>query len=310
MAPRLFKLNFATAHFGTGGLETSEPLLRADTLFSALCQEALHVSSAHFEQIVSAARIGTLLLSDGLPYVEDIYLLPKPVVRIAAGESDSSLKKQFKKVSYIPLSLIDSFVAGSSDVSELNSIQSRIGVSSIYGKVFSRNGKKDAEPYRVGVFSFTESAGLWVLATGTADELTLVSDLLAGLAESGVGGERSAGMGRFTLTQTDVLPPLLAERTAPTDKSPRKMTLTTALPRDDELESALEGATAVPVRRSGFVASNTYADTPLRKRDLYKFAAGSVFRSPFTGDVFDVQQDSAHPVWSYAKPIWFGLKGA
>ena len=70
---------------------------------------------------------------------------------------------------------------------------------------------------------------------------------------------------------------------------------------------ALAGATYRLVRRGGFVASATYAGSPLRKRDIYKLAAGSVFTTAFDGVLADVANGGAHPVYSYAKPIFLRL---
>jgi CRISPR-associated protein Csm4 len=123
-----------------------------------------------------------------------------------------------------------------------------------------------------------------------------------------IGGERTSGYGSFTLSQVDAgqLPRLVGAGDA--SLAARFMSLTTALPSDAELDAALAGATYRLVRRSGFVASATYADTPLRKRDIYKLAAGSMFTSRFTGLVADVSNEGAHPVWSYAKPLFLPIQ--
>ena len=68
-------------------------------------------------------------------------------------------------------------------------------------------------------------------------------------------------------------------------------------------EAALEQAHYLLVKRSGFVASETYAKEQLRKRDLYVMQAGSCFRTRFEGDVYDVSDGGSHPVYRYAKPL-------
>jgi CRISPR-associated protein Csm4 len=86
------------------------------------------------------------------------------------------------------------------------------------------------------------------------------------------------------------------------------MTLSVCLPANDELNDALlDGASYLLLRRGGFVYSETYAAEPLRKRDFYKFSAGSLFEHPFSGDVFDVSNGAGHPVYSYAKPLFIGV---
>lgn len=87
----------------------------------------------------------------------------------------------------------------------------------------------------------------------------------------------------------------------------RSMLLSTALPKNGELEAALDGATYLLERRSGFVASDRYADEWRKKRDLYVFASGSCFVNRFNGDVIDVSDGGRHSVYRYAKPVFIGI---
>lgn len=52
-----------------------------------------------------------------------------------------------------------------------------------------------------------------------------------------------------------------------------QLLLTTSLPADDELEDALEGAQYQLVRRAGYVQSDTFAKSPVRKRTQMFMAA-------------------------------------
>ncbi|BCQ10565.1 CRISPR system Cms protein Csm4 [Mycobacterium heckeshornense] len=294
---RLFKLDFDRAHFGDGGLESSSVGCAADTLYSALCSTALRMGGQPLlDELVASA---TLRLTDLLPYVGDRYLVPKPL-RSIADESSSVQKKLAKKVGFVPVEQLADFLNGKADLEELAGLQSRIGVHAVAAKAAIHNGKDDAEPYRVTFFQFHDDAGLWLLATGAASELDLLGTLLRGLPA--LGGERTSGYGAFSLTQATV-PAELATGT----EAALLMTLTTALPADDELEAVLAGATYRLVKRSGFISSTTYAATPRRKRDLYKLAAGSVFTRPFDGVIADVGRGGGHPVYSYARPLFLPL---
>ena len=64
--------------------------------------------------------------------------------------------------------------------------------------------------------------------------------------------------------------------------------LSVALPRDEELECALNGASYQLSKRSGFVASSDYADEWRKKKELFVFVSGSCFEQLFEGDVYDV----------------------
>ena len=103
------------------------------------------------------------------------------------------------------------------------------------------------------------------------------------------------------------MPRELADRVRPDPVDGRLMLLATSLPGHDELSQALEGATYRLIKRSGFVASHTYFDTPRRKRDIYKFASGSILSEPFAGVIADVGNGGSHLVFSYAKPMFLSL---
>ena len=90
-------------------------------------------------------------------------------------------------------------------------------------------------------------------------------------------------------------------------KSDRYMLLSVALPADEELENAMENASYLLEKRSGFVASSDYAEEWRKKKDLYVFTAGSCFVNCFAGDIYDVSEGGKHPVYRYAKPIFMGV---
>ena len=84
----LFKLRFETAvHFGPSDaalpLAASEEHVRADTLFSALCQTALCLYGPEgVEELCGQVQEGKLLLSDTMPWRGDTLFLPKPVTPV------------------------------------------------------------------------------------------------------------------------------------------------------------------------------------------------------------------------------------
>ena len=61
------------------------------------------------------------------------------------------------------------------------------------------------------------------------------------------------------------------------------------------------------IKRSGFISSQTYADTFRKKKELYCFKAGSCFSHKFDGDIFDLSEGGNHPVYRYAKPLMMGV---
>ena len=104
----VMKWHFNTAvRFGSskGQLADSEYIMHSDTLFSALCQEALKQGGeAALLKLYELCKENKLLLSDTMPYIEETYFLPKPLMHIERTEQESSsvLKKAHKKLKYIP----------------------------------------------------------------------------------------------------------------------------------------------------------------------------------------------------------------
>ena len=74
------------------------------------------------------------------------------------------------------------------------------------------------------------------------------------------------------------------------------------------MDNALDGASYQLTRRGGFVASNTYAQTPRKKQTQYFLSAGSVLRNRYCGELFWIGAQGNHPVLRYSKPMFLGVK--
>lgn len=143
-----------------------------------------------------------------------------------------------------------------------------------------------------------------ILAYKGEEEKWLAEDLLESLSYTGIGGKKTTGLGKF-IFKSAKMPEMLHAYLE--SKSKKKILLSTALPKDEELESALENASYQLEKRSGFIASSTYAEEWRKKKDLYVFAAGSCFDNTFEGDIYDVSDGGKHSVYRYAKPLFLGV---
>ena len=96
----IYKLSFPNGiHIGTGNLSSTEKVIHSDTLFSAMCIEALNMGGEEeLNRFVQMAKDNQLRISDAMPYIGDTMYLPKPMIRIEGTDKDSALKKEFKKV--------------------------------------------------------------------------------------------------------------------------------------------------------------------------------------------------------------------
>lgn len=303
MEYKLYKLKFQSAvHFGKHNLDDGEYSCCADTIFSALCQEALRMGNNELQYLLTAAREDNLLLSDAFPYIGDTYYLPKPMKRIDSsnGNGDSKVKKAYKKLKYIPMDMLDIYLQGEYDVLNDNGLD-EFGHFEMK-TVASIRGEEETKPYRIGTYFYNDGNGLYVIiGYEKQDILEFVEELFENLSFSGIGGKRSSGLGRFELFSGKLSPNFLQRLKG---MGTRYMSLSVSLPKDEELETALKGAEYLLCKRSGFVTSEQYAPEQMRKRDLYVFKAGSCFSSRFCGDIYDVSgKGGRHPVYRYAKPM-------
>lgn len=302
----LYKYDFLTdVHFGSGSLDDSKINFCADTLFSALCIEAVRRGTKELEQLVNSVKTGELLLSDSFPYIGRELFLPKPFIHVENSNNagDSVIKKTYKKMEYIPADLLDSFTRGEFPLERADDI-SRLGRHITRTRASVRR-EEDTLPYRVGIYRFNKNCGLYsIVACENDSSLAMFEDLLESLSLSGIGGKRSSGLGRFDVHREKVTG-VMGDRL--NNNYQFYMTLSGSLPEENELPKVLKEAHYMLQKRSGFVASENYAEEYMRKRDLYVFQTGSCFSCRFDGTVQDVSSGGAHPVYRYAKPIMLGV---
>jgi len=125
MAYSLYKLEFSTGlHIGVdrGGssLDDGRMAIHSDTLFSALCCECAKNGSVN--QLYDLFAGNLLTISDALPYHKDELYLPKPVLFTGnvKREGNSELKKIFKAIEYIPLSVFSEYVGSMASGGEMD----------------------------------------------------------------------------------------------------------------------------------------------------------------------------------------------
>jgi len=315
----LLQLRFNGAvHFGGSESATSlsdaEDHIRADTLFSALAHMALlRDGEDRLLRLCDCVKQGKLLFSDTFPWKGDRFYLPKPYITSEnAEELPSDLRKAIKKLVWIPaeqFAFFESSVAGKRlFVPDEVSFGRRTEVT----KAAIQPGK-DALPYSVGLFSFDSDCGLYFIMAAENTEITeYILSLLEILGQNGIGGKVSSGYGKFQTEDHIILNEPFDSQTewmynALTTPGKASLLLTTALPCEHELCQAMDGATYQMIRRSGFVASEQFDRTNRKKQTQYFFTAGSVFRSRFTGELYQVGIAGTHPVYRYSKPLFMGV---
>ena len=298
----IFKFSFMGGlHFGNGTLNDTDFSIRADQIFSAAYIEAIKLGREG--ELLSAVEDGGLRISNAFPYSGDRLYIPKPMIFIEGrDDGDSTVRKWHKKLSYVPVDLFSEYLKG--NITKGADVETDFGVRE--RRTFAAVRKEgDPSPVEIGVFHFENGKGLYVLVAYEAErELGLAADLLEAVSYVGLGGGRSRGLGRFSVCKGEV-PKELGKMLA--NPSGKFMLLSSALPRDDELDASLHGASYLLERRSGFVLSDDYDDRQRRKKDGYMFSAGSCFETWFDGTVSDVGGAGGHPVYRYGKSMFVGV---
>lgn len=299
----MYKFHFKTAvHFGDGTLTDAGNRLMADTIFSSLCIEAVKTAENLLNKLVEWAENDRLIISDALPFIGGCMYIPKPMIKvITEKEGDSVLKKNFKKLKYIPFSRVEDYFKGNLDPLEENEKFKKLGKSQIRAMAACRN-KDETEPFFVGTYTFSRNSGLYIIAGFDDDEIMETFEmLLNSVSLSGIGGKRSAGLGKFDVEKC---PFDRSSLSVSFDGEPVYITLSMSMAKESELSKTLEGSKYSLIKRSGFISSDTYAQENRRKKDFYAFTAGSCFKNKFSGGVFDVSGQGAHKVYKYAKPLF------
>lgn len=310
MKYKIYRFSFKTAvHFGGGSLSDGNIAFHADSLFSALCLETVKNSQSELDKMKELFSNGGLCLSDAFPFVGDTLFLPKPCCYVERksdrDEGSSVVKKQYKKLKYISAQNFGKYFDSTLDPANELELLGNLGTYRLKTSVLISEAE-ESMPYNVGVYTFNQNCGLYVIAGYDKEEyVEWLEKYLTGLSYSGIGGKRSAGLGRFELSVCDAPGILLNRLNADGEMY---MLLACAFPADEELPASLDGAQYSVLRRGGFVSSFTYTDSCERKKDIFLFDSGSCFKSKFKGRIFDVSRGSGHPVYRYAVPMWLEVK--
>ena len=295
---KIYKMIFTQGvHFGEHSLEKSEITFQADTLFSALCIEALKIDK--LEVLLNSVKENRLVFSDAFPYMDQEFFIPKPMKKIeqVIQSEDMTIRKKFKKLEYVQVSLVDQYLKGQYPIDKGSDIK-QLGVHALKTSASIR-GNEEALPYRVGIYRFKEHNGLYlVVGYDSKETLHLFDELFKMLSLSGIG------LGHFRYNTVE-LPKELNQRL---NTNGEVMTLSVSLPTDKELEDILDDSRYLLVKRSGFIDSYTYSKEQRRKKDIYLFKSGSCFNKTYQGDIYNVSSGGSHPVYKYAKPLFMGVE--
>lgn len=283
------KLNIQSPlHIGKEGLgmEDSSVMLHSDTLYSAI-----YSAWTELFQIEGELPIRS---SSAYPYVKDIYFFPKPGLPAPGfedAEKRDSYAKDVKKAAFVDFDTFQYWINGETidfeRMKEKNNLLKSFVVSTVRPRITLDRITHDSSPYFIGEVHFDRSAdcGLYFVVDTDPDNWDKLNRVMVYLGESGIGGERSSGYGKFTPFFLDdfKLPSVV--------DGGRHLTLSLILPRDKE--EATKAISYRLLRRSGWSKNTPH-------KQVHMFAEGSVFSTPVEGKTAIVA-DVGHPVYRYGR---------
>lgn len=299
----------------------SQRMLHSDTLTAAIMQTWAMLGKAEWIRKDSGFVTSSLF-----PFTKaadsSVYFLPKPFcgLNIPEDKTDPSIVKKAKKVQYFdtkyfqsvlkqtPIESIveDSFQGGYLSDSAINkdflTSDTRIRIRK------PRNDANDAEPFYMEQLRFKAGSGMWgIFFFDNEIVQKRVEIAIDYLQDAGLGTDRGVGNGQFTYEWMNNLPLDM--------KTPTKYGLNLSLfcPTDQtQLVEMLDSKARYELIKRGGWLSEPHGS--LRKRSVYMFKEGSVFKMPqltnILGEVVDLQPEilkNQHPVYRSGRALFIPI---
>lgn len=321
----LIKLkNITQLHMGTGkeNYDFAATSLQSDTLSSALSS----MKAQRGDDNDLKAFLESFVISSAFPYIGNRYFLPKPMGRIDITVSDEDeyvVKKKLKKLNFIERELWNELIAGKRLVVKRKQVQGSFlfadkGTeetsypyrSQVNQRVtVSWDEGKDAEPFFFEWTYFHKNAGLYCLLDAPVNMQEELIGLFKQLGECGIGTDKSVGGGHFEVEAERVSLPDVKDTDA-------VMLLSLFIPTEDELHALhLKDSCYELLLRGGYISGSSNTEfMHLRKKSVYMFNAGSVFKTlhPLEGKVVDLRPEwndaTLHPVFRSGRPFTILIK--
>jgi CRISPR type III-A-associated RAMP protein Csm4 len=293
-----------------GSRETTDLLYRGDALYSAVCTAMRYAGQLDEWLAATAANPegSSVRFTSLFPFVEGADLIAPPRT---LWPPVPSAKLRWKSATFVPLSVVESLLAGQPPDEEAWSIDGAseslvpAGQNGPFRLSSRRNAAVDritgaAAPHSTACLEFTPNSGLWCLVSAPDNWSDPIKAALNWLADSGFGGERNRGWGRSEAPVFSDVTGLLGTQVESQDYwllSPYSPAAT------DEV--AWDRGSYTVITRGGWVANHSEP-----KKQLRLIAEGSVLNSPksLRGAAPNVAPDGfPHPVYragfSYAIPL-------
>ncbi|OAT80408.1 type III-A CRISPR-associated RAMP protein Csm4 [Desulfotomaculum copahuensis] len=309
----IVKLRFISPlHLGGAGIgmETAEKFVRSDTLFSALCHALANVYGREdAAEMLAGFGAGKppFKISSAFPFKGETFFLPRPLVPPVTMQetADMAAHKELNRLSFVSLDVFRPWVRGEAvGMDPLPAMKERLAAAAVYHRVPRVQLDRvscASGLFHAGLTVFGREAGLYCLLELTDEGWrTGLENAFTWLGESGLGGMRGLGCGRFV--------PEWGRPGAewrglwePVSGGGAWCLLSLLHPAAPERKMPLREARYEIVTRGGWAAS-PFVPGQVRRKTCKMFAEGSVLPYQPAGCLVDVTPAGwagSHPLYRY-----------
>lgn len=301
-------------HLGkTGiGMEAVESFARSDTLFGGLCHawSAIYGKNAATDLLENfCAGKPPFKISSAFPFKGETFFLPRPLLPVKLPGDDIasiSYAKDLNHLPFVSLEIFRQWVLGENvDVKSILPLKEKLATAAVYQRVPRVQLDRvtcASGLFHAGMTVFNADAGLYCLVDVVEK---VMKDKLEGafawLGDSGLGGMRSLGCGRFE-----------PEWVQPGDEwsaiwhfnsnAAAWCLLSLTHPEREERSMPLEGANYEIVTRDGW-ASSPFTIRQVRRKSCKMFVEGTILPYEPKGCMVNVSpagwDSGLHPLYRY-----------
>ncbi|MEA5461606.1 type III-A CRISPR-associated RAMP protein Csm4 [Arcicella sp. LKC2W] len=303
----------------------SEKTIHSDTIHAAIMQSWAILGKTEWIKAIPDFTISSLFpFTPKLKTNEMVHFFAKPFLKPNAGKSEVRTEdaKKFKKIKYVDIPHFESYISNKEVASTTDSIQDSYQTFDAIDKDFMtsdvqprikrpRDEQQDSKPFYTERIFFKKGSGMFCLVQYENESIRKqVKAALNLLAENGIGTDRAVGNGQFKVSfgKIDIE---IAENTN------YAMNMSLFCPESkSNLAEILEDKNVKYeiIKRGGWLSE---PHNKLRKRSIYMFKEGSVFRinaaKPFSkGKTVDLlpalPSKIENPIYRVGKALFLPVK--
>lgn len=314
-------VNLTPLHIGTGkeNYDFSATELQSDTISAALA--SLRTQNGKTDDL--DVFLNSFVITSAFPFWGQRFFLPKMHGKIdieIEGEEEHNIRKALKKIKFIEQEIWRELIAGNRVSINNQQLEGEFIVQDTdFGQVYKtfvnqrvsvpRGAIGDAEPFFFEWKYFHQDSGLYFIVDCEETVFNEIVTLFKQLGEIGLGTDKNIGGGKFEVDTSEISLPDVSDAN-------HIMLLSLFIPTEDELQKLNLTQSKFDIRlRGGFMAGSSKINLRhLRKKSVYMFNVGSVFRTneKLSGKIVDLKPDwntdKIHSVFRSGKPFSLPVK--